>query len=216
MSVHPLERRDSVCSPWITGDWFIKDGEWNVVIGFAQSGNKHYVVSCLGKDASFLSVSDMTPEDIEEVLVSEIRGSHEFFPMTPYDFPDCFLVSSSSDESKRWKRPCHRVVIAKNSGKLTEQVRVMQLGSDIVLPEEDFSEEIIDDLLNSMYEGKPCDTKLVPVALVLEWGFYKLLEYYKEIPITPEIMSSITQAVFEGKYGLMPNTRKFLIDQLGK
>lgn len=203
-----LTRRDTSCAPWKNGDLFCWNDKWYIICGTAIVNGHPCIMASHMAIAESFKLETLNTLSVKKIAVEKIIG-HEPYQMTPFELPDCFLVS------KNWKRPCHRVVLSKHCGKLSEQIRELKPGGEINLPEQ-FTEAIIDDILTSIYEAKPTNPEIVSTQLLLEWGFYTLIEFVKDIPIDADNLAALSEAVFSGRYGYLPRIRATLTKALSQ
>ena len=135
-------------------------------------------------------------------------------PILPEEYPDCILTSTNS-EGIKWTRPCHRVIMSRESDRLAREIWKVKAGGELKLPDE-FTEAVVDALLKAIYEGKPLDPKVVTIKFLLEWGFFNLLDRVEDLEINEENCGPLTEAAFCGRYGPMVNIKEKIIKSLSK
>lgn len=196
---------------YLTGE-ILKHTNWNgcrMVIGYDKSGTEIYLVPT----RHFVGESTSTVDKVSSHYVmppESLPGPK----IEPEAYPDLIVKGKDSDRS--WVRPCHRAILAKCSRKFGDLMCDIKPGAELEINDSEITEKQFDCLLGTMYFDKPIDNTIVPTQLLLNYGFFSLLEYADDLVITEENCGPLTEAIFSKNHGPMTKVRKLLQGELSK
>lgn len=180
-----------------------------MVVGYNTAGTIIYLLPV--KNFLKESISDVDKVSSCYVMPVEVPPDPK---IEPEAYPDLIVKGKDSDRS--WVRPCHRAILAKHSSKFGDLMRDVKPGAELEINDSEITEKQFDCLLETMYFDRPLDSTVVPTELLLNYGFFSLLEFVDDLVITEENCGPLTEAIFSKNHGPMTKVRKLLQGELSK
>lgn len=212
-SVEPINDRYQDTFGLATGDFFEFDSKsLYAVIGVSEYQGKRSL-SCMEIKGNYLKCfsHDELRRSIHTLFPKDAQTKHH--ELRPTTYPDLFLVINDKNGATI-RKPCHRGMVAEFSRRMSDEIRNMKPGEDLKLPEEEFTEEVLDEFISVIYDCKEPDLEIITLKTLLEWGCFRILDRIHDLTIDQNSIVSITEAITSGDYGRLDRLRMAVIKYL--